>query len=42
MRDFESYYESLADDQLRQVLADKDDLVPENVAELDREIQKRD
>ena len=40
-RDFELYYESLADDQLLQILADNNDLVPEAVAALDREAKKR-
>jgi hypothetical protein len=39
--DYQSYYEQLTDDQLRLVLADKQDLVPEAVAALDREVQRR-
>ena len=39
--DYQSYYEQLTDDQLRLVLADKQDLLPEAVAVLDREVKRR-
>lgn len=41
MQDFESYYASLADDQLLDVLADKQDLIPEASIALEREVHKR-
>jgi hypothetical protein len=40
-KNFRSYYQILADDQILQVLADKKDLVPEAVAVLDEEVKKR-
>ena len=40
-RDYQNYYEQLTDDQLVQVLADRQDLVPEAAAALDEEVQKR-
>lgn len=39
--DYQNYYEQLTDDQLRLVLADRQDLVPDAVAALDREVQRR-
>ncbi len=38
---FRQYYEQMTDDQLAQVLADKQDLVPDAVEALDREVQRR-
>ena len=39
--DYLSHYAQLTDDQLRLVLADRQDLVPGAVAALDREVQRR-
>jgi hypothetical protein len=39
--DYQSNYEQMTDDQLRLVLADRQDLVPEAVAALDCEVQRR-
>ena len=39
--DYQSYYEQLTDDQLRLVLADRKDLLPDAVAALDSEVQRR-
>jgi len=38
---FQAYYQHLTDDQLRDVLADKQDLVPEAASALDAEVQRR-
>jgi hypothetical protein len=38
---FQEHYERLTDDELAQVLADKEDLVPEALEALGREVQRR-
>lgn len=38
---FRQHYEQLTDDELAQILADKQDLVPEAVQALDQEVQRR-
>jgi hypothetical protein len=40
-QDFQRTYERLSDDELSRILADKDDLVPEALAALEIEVQKR-
>ena len=38
---FDKYYEQLTDEQLALILSDRKDLVPDAIAALDREVQRR-
>jgi hypothetical protein len=38
---FDQYYEQLTDEELVQILSDREDLVPKALAALDREVQRR-